>query len=202
MTTFDIEQLKEKIQKAEKSVAEMKDETLKKSAFELILSSLLGVESSQTVGNEAKLGSQTNKWVKRVKAAGKKAPGQTREIKKSDISLTPEQLKQLKDYYESHKPEGEERSVFILACFLDEKLSKKQFHEGDINYIYQNLLPLKPSVRPPALDQERVKRSLVWLVSPSRRKMWLKANDDGTYEISSGGRLHIAYGSSDSGNKK
>lgn len=186
------EELKEKIQQAEESVSLMKDDGLKKIAFETMLSNLLS-----SISNTIPVGKNiSSSKVAKKKRSGIKKPDTSRTAiveKTSSISLDVKQLQELKSFYDLHAPEGTEAVVFNLAYFIHENLKQKQFHAVDIHLIYQNLLSLKPIKRPPAMSLEEVKRAVRWLVAPSRKKQWLKDTGAGQYEVSPQGMLRMTY---------
>lgn len=182
-------EIKEKIRQAEESVAGMQDESLKKIAFETILSQILGTPSSNAGSKPERAKEKTVKKIKVKRIDNGKVP--VEHI--STIDLNVEQLKDLKQFYDLQKPDGQEQVVFAIAYFIHEKLGLKKFHHGDIHLIYQNLLPLKPITRPPALSLEEIKRAARWLVAPSRKRQWLKDLGSGMYEISSQGMLKMTY---------
>ena len=83
--------------------------------------------------------------------------------------------------------------VFALVCFIYEVLKQKKFHAGDLLTVYQSLLTVKPTTKPPAMSINEIERAINWLVAPSRKKMWLRDMGDDTFEISSNGMLHMTY---------
>lgn len=184
------DEIKEKIRQAEESVSEMRDESLRKVAFETILSQLLssGFVSSSAKTSPAK--KETKKKRPTVQGSDKSKPVQD---KVSALELNMDQLKHLKEFYDDHAPDGTESVVFTLAYFIHENLSQKKFHAADIHVLYQNLLSLKPTTRPPAMSIDEIKRAVRWLVAPSRRKQWIKDVGDGLYEISPQGMLRMTY---------
>lgn len=181
--------IKEKIRQAEESVADMKDETLKKIAFETVLAQILSASSATPTSKNS------NKKRDAKKKTSPKRSEKTKNVpeKVSSLDLNMEQLKQLKEFYDAQVPDGTESVVFTLAYFIHENLSQKQFHVADIHVIYQNLLPLKPNTRPPAMSISEIKRAVRWLVAPSRRKQWIKDVGEGMYEISPQGMLRMTY---------
>lgn len=183
-------EIKEKIRQAEESVSEMQDESLRKVAFETILSQLLGGGSSVSTPKS----SPVKKEIKRKRPSIQRTDKvKVVQDKVSALELNMDQLKQLKEFYDTHAPDGTESVVFTLAYFLHENLSQKKFHAADIHVLYQNLLSLKPTTRPPAMSIDDIKRAIRWLVAPSRRKQWIKDAGDGLYEISPQGMLRMAY---------
>lgn len=184
-------QIKEKIQQAEESVSNMRDEVLKKVAFETVLAQLLGTTNGSSH-------SHSKKWTKNSenkKRSSSRNPQKTprTEQKTSVIELNVEQLKGLKEFYDKYAPDGTEAAVFTLAYFIHENLKQRQFHIADLQTIYQNLLPLKPITKPLSMSPEEIKRAVGWLVAPSRKKQWLKDAGNGLYEISPQGLLHVTY---------
>lgn len=195
MEKINPEEIKEKIRQAEASVSGMQDEGLKKIAFETVLASLLGsVHSAPTKNAPVKKDPKKNKRTSSKKSDKTK----TLQEKISTVELNIEQLKQLKEFYDQHSPDGTESVVFTLAYFIHENLAQKQFHAADIHIVYQNLLSLKPVTRPPAMSIEEIKRAVRWLVAPSRKKQWIKDIGDGLYEISPQGMLRMTYETKDS----
>ncbi|GEM_PF-4506855 len=182
--------LRGKIRQAEDSVAGMQDENLKRIAFETVLASLLGNHKSG-IGSA----SSQKKPARKNKGGGKSGDNKLRQQqdKISTLKLNVEQLKELKKFYDEKAPAGTEEVVFTLAYFIHEKLEQTKFHAGDIHLIYQNLLPLKPTTKPPAMSLEEIKRAARWLVAPSRRKQWLNDAGDGLLEISPQGMLRVTY---------
>ncbi|MDE2230340.1 MAG: hypothetical protein KGL11_15035 [Alphaproteobacteria bacterium] len=182
------DQIKEKIRLAEEAVADMKDSTLKRTAFETVLSKLLG-DSDIGVSRAPSL---------RKREQRRSAPKSTRpkpiSEKTSSIKLDVGQLKALKEFYDCQVPEGTEGAVFALVAYLHEKLGTKKFHEADVLKLYQHLLPLKPVKKPPAMSASDIKRAMLWLVAPSRKKQWLERAENEMFQISSQGLLHISYG--------
>ena len=184
------ESLKEKIQQAENSVAGMQDENLKRIAFETVLASLLGNHRP-----ESSSATTQRKSVRKKRASGKTGEGKIRlqQDRTSTVKLNVGQLEELKKFYDDKAPAGTEEVVFTLAYFIHENLKQEKFHAGDIHRIYQNLLPLKPTTKPPAMSIEEIKRAVRWLVAPSRRKQWLNDAGDGMFEISPQGMLRVTY---------
>ncbi len=201
MENITPDQIKAKIKEAEDCVSAMKDESLKKVAFETILSKLLsaGKVECGVPGNAGKV-----KHTRSTKNGGRKTAtvGQAGQERKSDVVLDVDQLKKLKDYFDAAAPDGTENVVFTIAYFVDQTLGKKKFHEGDVNAVYKSLLSIRPIKRPPAMTVDQMKRALTWLVAPSRKKMWLKLTADGMFEISPQGTLHMTYGEEKSDGKK
>lgn len=191
MEKIDPSQIKEKIRQAEESVADMQDETLKKVAFETVLSAILAGSHGSAPSTKK---SVARKPIKKRPATSRTA-NQSRQSqdRKTTLQLDPKQLKELKEFFDQHAPKGTEEVVFTLAYFVHEKLKLQKFHIGDIHYVYQNLLPLKPSTKPPAMAQDQIKRAVRWLIAPSRKKQWLKDIGDGMLEISSQGMLRMTY---------
>jgi hypothetical protein len=184
------DEIKEKIRQAEESVSEMQDESLRKVAFETILSQLLGSGSVSSSAKPSPAKKEIKKKRPTVQRSDKSKPVQD---KVSTLELNMDQLKQLKEFYDDHAPDGTESVVFTLAYFIHENLSQKKFHAADIHVLYQNLLSLKPTTRPPAMSIDEIKRAVRWLVAPSRRKQWIKDAGDGLYEISPQGMLRMTY---------
>jgi len=174
--------IKEKIKLAELAVAEIQNQELKLKAFELVLSNLLqegsGAQKSQQIKSKKHTSSQKRRSVSPQK-----------EIRKSQLKFTEEQLKDLKKFYDQFKPTGRELSIFTLANFLNFIMKQEKFHEGDIEYCYQQLLNLRTTSRPPIMNTDSIKQTLSWLVAPSRRKQWLESDDEEMYKISPGGIL-------------
>ncbi len=189
MEKIDSLSIKEKIRQAEESVADMKDETLKKIAFETVLAQML---SAGVATSASKNSTKTRDGKKK---ASPKRSEKTKSVpeKVSSLDLNMEQLKQLKEFYDAQAPDGTESVVFTLAYFIHENLSLKHFHVADIHVIYQNLLPLKPNTRPPAMSIDEIKRAVRWLVAPSRKKQWIKDVGEGMYEVSPQGMLRMTY---------
>lgn len=182
--------LRQKIRQAEESVSEMQDENLKRIAFETILASLLGNHKTGPTS------ASPHKKSLRSKKVGNRPSGKPRsqqQDKVSTLKLNIEQLKELKSFYDKLAPAGTEEVVFALAYFVHEKLKQTKFHAADVHIVYQNLLPLKPSTRPPAMSLSEIKRAMRWLVVPSRRKQWLNDAGDGMFDISPQGMLRVTY---------
>jgi hypothetical protein len=188
---MDREQYRQRINLAEEAVSDIKDQYLKRIAFKAIITQLL---SGGTVSPTDTDGKHKKTSVK-VRAKGKKVAS---EIKKSDISLSVENLNDLKAFFEDSAPKGEEKVVFTLARFLVEKKERAEFNEADIFSVYSNLIPLKPSIQPPILNLEKIKRSLRWLSSPSRKKLWLESAGEGLFRISAQGQMYMLYGEKES----
>lgn len=190
--------LRQKIRQAEESVSEMQDENLKRVAFETVLASLLGNHKAGSTS------ASSQKKSVRPKKSGSRSNGKPRaqQDKVSTLKLNIEQLKELKSFYDEMAPAGTEEVVFALAYFVHEKLKQTKFHAADVHVVYQNLLPLKPSTKPPAMSIEEIKRAMRWLVAPSRRKQWLNDAGDGMFEISPQGMLRVTYESKDASAQK
>ena len=184
------DEIKEKIRQAEESVSAMKDEVLRKVAFETILSQMLGGNSSSSQIKPKLVKKEVKNKRSSIQRTDKTKLSQD---KTSTLELNIDQLRQLKQFYDTHAPDGTESVVFTLAYFIHENLSQNKFHAADIHKIYQNLLPLKPTTRPPAMSIEEIKRAVRWLVAPSRRKQWIKDIGDNMYEISPQGMLRMTY---------
>lgn len=180
---MDEKKIKEKIKIAEQSVSELQDSDLKIKAFELVLSNLLKDDSEKI---------SPNQQVKaRVRSRKKANASIKNQIKKTELKFTETQLAQLKSFYDKLKPSGRESNVFILSNFLKQKISKEEFHEGDIEYCYQQLINLRTVAKPPAMNIENIKQTLSWLVTPSRKKQWLEVDVNGDYKISAAGILRF-----------
>lgn len=192
------EEIKDKVRRAEEGVSAMQDPALKKVAFATILSQLLG-GSGSTV--QSKSGST------KKKAPKKSFPKRADKVKQSPdqvsaLELNVEQLKELKQFYDLQAPDGTESVVFTLAYFIHENLKQKRFCVADIHVVYQNLISLKPTTRPPAMSIDEIKRAVRWLVAPSRKKQWIKDSGAGMYEISPQGMLRMTYEVKDLKSKK
>lgn len=178
--------MKEKIDAAVAAVANIEDPELKKIAFQTVLSNLLGGGG----------GKQTRKTS--LRSAGKKGASKAKVsvsniIPPSSLKLSPEQLQELKNFYDLYAPTGTEAAVFNLALFLREKIKRDDFTEKDIEYLYHRLMSVKPITKPPVMSLEDIRRALGWLVSPSRKKLWLQAKGSGSYEISPAGISYAQY---------
>lgn len=189
---MDAEEIKAKIRVAEAAVAGMPDDALRKAAFETVLSKLLGGLQSEEGVRTSKAAKPTNS--KKRASATKSGKSSQRQEPESTLELNVENLQALKVFYDEHAPDGTEESVFTLAQFIHEKLGLKKFHEGDLLRVYQNLLSLKPTTKPPAMAYPELKRAVSWLMAPSRKKQWLRNTSDGQLEITSQGMLHMSYG--------
>lgn len=184
------EELKKLIKQAEDAVSATQDENLKRIAFETILSKSLemaGGKSFRTAGN-ASSRKATNKSTGGAKNKSTKVK---KENKISKIGLDEATLKQLKSFYEEHKPNSQETTTFTLAYFISEKLNIQKFHEADIDYVYNCLLSLRPAHTPVAMSTEEIVRSMRWLVAKSRKKMWLKDDIEGLYSVSPQGKIYM-----------
>jgi hypothetical protein len=148
---------------------------------------------STPVQTGKKLSSQKKEGKKKRPTTNRTDKSATSIEKVSTLELNMEQLKQLKTFYDQYAPDGTEAVVFTLAYFIHDVLGQKKFHAADIHIVYQNLLPLKPTTRPPAMAIDEIKRALRWLVAPSRRKQWIKDVDGGLCEISPQGMLRMTY---------
>lgn len=178
---MDEKQIKEKIKLAETSVSALEDQSLKEKAFEVVLSTLLqqpGITKApgQTIRKPAAV---------RTKTISTKQP--QRDVQRSQLKFDENQLETLKAFYDKFKPTGSELCVFILANFLRLLLKMEEFHEGDLQYCYQQLLNLRPVTSPPPMNLNQIRRTLSWLVAPSRRKQWLEMNQEGVCKVSSPG---------------
>lgn len=193
MNNYTPDELKDKIRQAEESVAGMQDEGLKRVAFETVLSSLLGQTNTQSGTGSSK--TSQNKGLKKKKktATTKDSTRQKTVDKASSLKLTVDQLKELKTFYDHKAPAGTEEVVFTLAAFVHENLKQEEFHPVDLHLLYQNLIPLKPTTKPPSMGIDEIKRAVRWLVAPSRKKKWLEDIGDGMYKISSQGLLRMTY---------
>jgi hypothetical protein len=197
MKNLTMEEIKEKIKEAEAAVSDIQDPVLKKSAFETILSNLMkqdGFEESTT--KQKKTAKPKNKKNKIEKS------GREKIEKKSEIKLDETQLTKLKEFYEKKSPSSMEEVVFALAYFIDKDLGIKIFHEIDINVVYENLISMTPSKRPPALNLGQIKQALSWVAAPSRKKMWLRPTGTGLFEISPQGKLYMQYEAATPENKQ
>lgn len=180
---MDENQIKEKIKIAESSISDLKDQTLREKAFEVVLSSLLqGIKSFKTT-----LGSGQKRSRKTSVVRAKRQPG--RELQKTQLKFNESQLEELKQFYDKFSPSGSELCVFVLANFLRLCLKKGNFHGGDMEYCYQQLLSLNTTTRPLAMNSNQIRRALSWLVAPTRRKLWLELDGNGIYQVSSNGIL-------------
>lgn len=183
--------MKEMIQASEQAVSGMQDESLKRAAFEAILSRLLSGDTPSPTGPVRK----------QKKAASKRKPGTTNPgsgrvraaTRISSLELDAAQLKALKEFYDHYAPDGQEEAVFTLAYFAHDKLAMKQFQDVDLHRLYTTLLSLKPTTKPPSMSAEEVTRASRWLVAPSRKKQWLKSVGEGIFEVSPHGMLRMTY---------
>lgn len=171
---MDEKQIKEKVKLAESSISELEDQSLKEKAFEVVLSNLLSGETTSGPGK---------KGIKKVSILRIKRQ-QRKEPKVTQIKFSETELEDLKKFYNKFVPSGSELCVFVLANFLKATLKKEDFHEGDIEYCYQQLLSLDTKIHPPAMNIDQIKRALSWLVSPTRKKLWLEVDENGTYKVS------------------
>ena len=181
---MDEKLIKEKIKLAETSVSALEDQTLKGKAFEVVLSALLQQSST------GKISSKSKDKVRSVRVKTKSVGKPQKETRQSQLKLNENQLGELKEFYDKYKPTGSELCVFILANFLRLHLKMEEFHEGDVKYCYDQLLTLRTTSRPPGLNLNQIKRALSWLVSPTRRKLWLEVNN-GVYKVSPNGILKL-----------
>jgi hypothetical protein len=184
--------IKDKIRDAEEAVSEMKDPELKRVAFQTVLASLLGASiAGPAQHRQDELPSK--KKTKAARATNAPHSHKAAADKASTIRLDVQQLKELKAFYDQCAPDGTENVVFTLARFLAEKVEVRLFHAVDLLLVYQNLLPLKPATKPPAMSMTEIVRACQWLTAPSRRKQWLSSLDNGMYEISPQGMIHANY---------
>lgn len=185
--------MSEIILEAENSVSSMTDPDLKKEAFKIVLSELIQSRIFNNKSNQ-KATKKTSSISKSRNQTNKSIVKKDRKLPSSNISLDTNQLQSLKQFYEKKAPSSEADAVFALSSFIDDKLGKSIFHGGDIKTVYHNLLSMKPSVKPPALDDSKITRALSWLFAPSRNKMWLeKADEEGSFSISANGKIQLAY---------
>ena len=182
---MDEKLLKEKIKLAETSVSALEDRTLKEKAFGVVLSTLL--QQSEL----AKASTQVAEKPRAGRIKGRSVRKPQKELRQSQLKLDENQLEEFKKFYDKFKPTGSELCVFIIANFMRVQFNKEEFHEGDVKYCYDQLLTLRTVTQPPALNLNHIKRALSWLVSPTRRKLWLEVNNDGIYEVSSRGILKL-----------
>jgi len=187
----DVNDKKQQLIDAAETVSHIKDEALRRQAFEAFLNKILGSSSMNENTNKRPRSVSGRRANRTTSAIKRNSPV---EVKKSQIRLGVDQLRNLRAFYDQHTPQGQEEAVFTIAYFLHETLKLKRFHEDDINILYNNLLSAKPQTHPPAMDREKIKRALRWLVAPSRRRQWL-THEDGMYEITPSGVLHMTYGS-------
>ncbi len=185
--------MSEIILEAENSVSSMTDPDLKKEAFKIVLSELIQSRTSNSKPDQ-KAVKKTSSGSKSKNKTNKNTAKKEKKLPNSDISLDTNQLQSLKQFYEKKAPTSEADAVFALASFIDDKLAQSIFHGGDIKIIYHNLLSMKPSIKPPALDDLKITRALSWLFAPSRKKMWLeKTDEEGSFKISARGKIQLAY---------
>lgn len=176
---MDEKQIKEKIKLAESSVSVLKDQSLKEKAFEIILSSLLHGTTVSDTGRKS---------IRKVSAPRIKRQ-QGKEPKVTQLKFSETELEDLKKFYDKFIPSGSELCVFILANFLRVTLKKEEFHEGDVEYCYQQLLSLDTKSHPPAMNIDQIKRALSWLVAPTRKKLWLEVDEKSLYKVSPRGMM-------------
>jgi hypothetical protein len=179
---INIKEIREKIKIAEDCVGDLQNDSLKQIAFKMVLSKILNFDNMDS-----------NKKYDNSKAKSISPKIESSAGIESTIELDPELLKELKEYYEDKAPKGNENSVFIIASFIDEKIKKASFTDDDIYNVYIALLPLKPKPKLPLLNQKQIGQILRNLLASSRKKMWLKRNKKGQYEISSQGRFQLSY---------
>ncbi len=178
--------IKEKIDAATAAVVNITDPELKKIAFQTVLSNLLAGTGEKQPKHSIKSGV-------RKKSSGKVKTDPSREIPASSLKLSPEQHQELKNFYDLYGPTSTETAVFNLALFLKEKLTKESFTEKDIEHLYHRLLSIKPLTKPPVMSIDDIRRALGWLISPSRKKLWLQTKEAGVYEISAAGISYAQY---------
>src|SRR3989344_867646 len=183
---MDEAKIKEKIKIAEQSVAEIQNSELKLKAFELVLTNLLQDDSDGKIKSVKQQKNRTIQFSRRSSS-----PGLKKEIKKTQLRFSEDQLTELKNFYDDFKPSGRESNIFILSSFLKEKMGQEEFHEGDVEYCYQQLINLRTVNKPPAMNIENIKQALSWLAAPSRKKQWLEIDETGVYKISAAGTLHF-----------
>lgn len=183
---MDESKIKEKIRIAEQSVAEIQNSDLKLKAFELVLTNLL---QEDTIGKTVTSKQTKIKSIPTVRRSS--SVGLKKETKKTQLKFSEVQLTELKNFYDSLKPSGRESNIFILSIFLKEKIGQEEFHEGDIEYCYQQLINLRTINKPPAMNLENIKQTLSWLAAPSRKKQWLDIDANGIFKISAAGTLHF-----------
>lgn len=178
--------IKEKVKIAEESVGDIQDAGLKVKAFELVLQKLLQTDtvSGTSVVNQSKRKPKHTRKVGMVSKLKK-------EIKKTRLKFSEEQLVELKKFYDCFKPTGWESNIFILCIFLKEKINQETFHEGDVEYCYQQLINLRTTARPTAMSLDNIKQTLSWLAAPSRKKQWLEIGGDGIFRVSAAGIIHF-----------
>lgn len=175
--------LKEKIKSAEQSIADLKDPALRIKAFEVVLSHLLLQDREKIKPT------RPSQLKKKKRLSAKARVSIPAEPRKSQLKFNEEQLKELKNFYDKFAPSGREMCIFILVNFLRLQIKQEKFHEGDVEYCYQQLLNLRTAARPPAMDMLKIKQTLSWLVAPSRRKQWLEVDGEGIYKVSPNGIL-------------
>jgi hypothetical protein len=181
---MDPQKIKAAMAAATEAAAEIEDPELKKIAFQTVLSHGLNEDAGKKVS-----GTRKTPRVPRKTSATVKMP------KESNIRLTADQIRELRSFFDGRRPTSEDDTVFALAIFLTNTLHQEEFHKKDLLVLYQNLLSSRPEHRPAVLDLERIKRSVSWLVAPSRKKMWLEKHE-GNYRISAQGLIHVGYESS------
>lgn len=178
--------IKEIIKTAEQSVADIQNSELKLKAFELVLANLLGNDSIGEIKPVRQAKARANQTIRRNSSSGLR-----KEVRKTSLRFSEKQLTELVSFYDSLKPSGRESNIFILSFFLKEKVGEEQFHEGDIEYCYQQLINLRTVNKPPAMNLENIKQVLSWLAAPSRKKQWLEIDGNGIYKVSAAGTLHF-----------
>jgi hypothetical protein len=181
--------LTEKIKLAEEAVKTVSDPKLKEEAFKIVLSNLL----SNAHTSESGQGVERNTKQKKVRKSTSRTAKPPKPSFTTELKFTADNLNDLKTFLDSYKKSGEELTVFLMACFLKEKIGKETFNEADIKYVYDNALSLRLT-NMPAMRVEKISRALSWLVATSRKKMWLEENSAGVYKISPQGMIFINGG--------
>ena len=167
----------EKLKFAEESVSVLKNPALREKAFEVILTNLLkGDTKTETLSRSSK----------RRKVSSTSHVVLPKEVRKSQLSFSEAELNKLKDFYDKFRPSGREMSIFIIANFLRVEVKQSEFHEGDIEYCFQQLINLRTKTKLPTITNlaANIRQTLSWLTAPSRRKQWLQISEETIYGVS------------------
>lgn len=177
------------VQQAKEAVEGL-EEPYKTEAFKIILEKLTSKELEGPGKIEEKGDEKKKKKAK--KKAYQKSPSSNKPVKKSEkassnLNLSTEQLTELKNYYSRFSIKGGEVCVFIIGCFIYEKLKQSFFNDEDIAVCYRALISMKVPV-------PKIKNTLqvaVWLTAPSRKKEWFKKSEEG-FAVSNTGLIELA----------
>lgn len=186
------DQLSTCVQQAKEAVDGL-EEPYKTEAFKIILEKLTSkeLEAPGKPNGEGEK-SEEKKKKKTKKKASQTKPSQNKTAKKrekvsSSLNLSTAQLTDLKNYYSRFAIKGGEVCVFILGCFIHEKLKQDFFIDEDIAVCYRALISMKVPVPP----IKNTHQAAGWLTAPSRKKEWFNKNDQG-FSVSNTGLIVLA----------